>query len=296
MAADLRVGIVGAGEWAAQVYGPIFDRGEGTRVSAAWSRTPGRAAAVGPEVADLDALIAASDAVVIAVAPDAQPDIAVRCLEAGRPTMLEKPLALDLDGARRITDAAARTGTPTQLMLTYRYGRPVREFLAGLAARDAPPTWGHAEFVTGVMLRLESGGWRAGTPDGGGGAVYDLGPHLLDLVVASMGPLDGDGVVAARGDRHGATCLTAHAGGGGCVSVLDGWAPVEPSRTELEVGGPGWVARCDARGGDRDELFETMRREFAQTARSGRSHALDAAHGLALQETVAAVAAAIGAR
>jgi predicted dehydrogenase len=287
--APLRIGIAGAGSWARDAYAPIIGRNPDARVSAVWSRTPGRAAEIGPEVPDLDALIDVSDAVVVAVVPDAQPEVAVRCLEAGRPTLLEKPLALDTQGAERIAEAAARTGTPTQMMLTYRYAGSVRDFLARLARGGRVPTWGRAQFVSGVMLRPEAGGWRA---EARGGAVHDLGPHLLDLVMAALGTVVG---VEARGDHRGFVALTEHESGAACVSAIHAHAPVDPSRTEIVVGGPGWIETCDARRDPPLDAVATAVDEFVETARSRRPHALDAAHGLALQRVLAAVDGALAA-
>lgn len=46
----------------------------------------------------------------IAIRPEAQPDVAVRCIEAGKHVLCQKPLALNPIEARRIVDAAAFMG------------------------------------------------------------------------------------------------------------------------------------------------------------------------------------------
>ena len=60
----------------------------------------------------VDAILADSNVVIvdIAILPQAQPDVAVRCLEAGKHILCQKPLALTPSDARRIVDTAQVMG------------------------------------------------------------------------------------------------------------------------------------------------------------------------------------------
>ena len=69
--------------------------------------------------------------------PDVQAALAPRAARAGKALLLEKPIALDLAGARALADAVAESGVVTQLVLTKRYHRSTRAFLAAAAAFDA---------------------------------------------------------------------------------------------------------------------------------------------------------------
>jgi predicted dehydrogenase len=283
-AADpLRVGLIGSGPWARAVTGPVLAAGPETRLAGVWSRTPAHRAAAAeqlgaPAFGDVDALLEACDAVAIAVTPEAQPDLAVRVARAGKPMLLEKPLAAGVDGARRVAAAVEEAGVPTLMMLSYRFHPLLPAFAEAAAAVGA--LGGRGCFLSGAFLPGSpyACGWRLAR-----GALLDVGPHLLDLHEVALGEI---AEVHAAGDVHGWLSLTLrHASGATsqasiCCRVASG------SRTEVEVFGPGGVARFDGREGDPREVGANMRATFARVAR-GEPHPCDARRGVRLQELVA---------
>ncbi len=89
-----------------------------------------------PHFPDLASLVAAErpDGVVIASPNDRHTDDAVRCLEAGIPVLVEKPIAHTMEAARRIVEAEARSGVPVLVGHHRRHSaaiREAREVLAG---------------------------------------------------------------------------------------------------------------------------------------------------------------------
>ena len=226
---------------------------------------------------DADALIAASDAVAIAVTPDAQPDLAVRAAEAGKSVLLEKPLAADLADAERLTDAIEQAGVGSLLMLTYRFHPGLARFADAAAAVDALGGWGC--FLSGAFLPGSpyARGWRLER-----GALLDVGPHLLDLHEIAFGEIVD---IEAAGDPHGWVALTlTHESGVTSQGSLCCRLAME-SRTEVECFGTNGTARFDGRDGDRAELGANIRRAFADVARGG-THPSDARRGLHLQELI----------
>lgn len=288
----VRVGLAGAGPWARMVHAPLLGAGPETELVGVWSRTRDHAAAVAEEqrvttFATFDELLDSVDAVALAVAPAAQPEFAVRAAEAGKALLLEKPLALDVAGARRIADAVAAAGIGSIMLLTYRFADVVRDFLA--EAAGAEPHGARACFISGAFLGgAFAGGWRLER-----GALLDVGPHILDLVDAAMGP-----VVSVRGQgdpRVWIDLLLTHESGAQSAVTLSCASAIEPSRTEIEIYGRDRSLRVDARAGARAESFARVRAEFAHVARTGDRHPCDAARGLAIQELIARAEAAIGA-
>jgi predicted dehydrogenase len=282
MAAPIRVGLIGAGPWARGVTGPVFASGPETTVAGVWSRTEASASevagALGVEAfADVDALIAASDAVAIAVVPDAQPDLAVRAAEAGKPVLLEKPLAEDLAGARRIVDAVETNGVGSLVMLTYRFHPALQTFAAHAAGFDA--LGGRGCFLSGAFLAGSpyARGWRLER-----GALLDVGPHLLDLLECALGEITD---IAAAGDRHGWVALSlTHASGVTSQGSLCCRAAME-SRTEVELFGPSGTLLFDGRSGDPRGVGTNLRRAFAAVVQ-GVPHPADARRGLHLQQLI----------
>ncbi len=215
-----------------------------------------------------------------------QPDLAVRAAGAGKALMLEKPLALDVAGAERIAAAVADAGVGSVMVLTYRYAPQVRDFLE--RAASFPATGGRACFLSGAFLggAFAASSWRMEH-----GALLDVGPHILDLVDAALGP-----IVKVR--VHGDTqtwlgILADHEDGAGSETSISCRAAITPSRTEVELFGPEGSLAVDGRADSRDVVFANLRTDFAAVAASGGPHPCDAARGLHLQRILALVQAAL---
>jgi 2-hydroxy-4-carboxymuconate semialdehyde hemiacetal dehydrogenase len=63
------------------------------------------------------------DAVIVASPSELHEAHAIRCLEAGKPTLLEIPIAMSLEGAKRVVAAAERAGVPFGLCHPMRFRR-----------------------------------------------------------------------------------------------------------------------------------------------------------------------------
>ncbi|CDN44461.1 MULTISPECIES: Gfo/Idh/MocA family protein [Paenibacillus] len=116
---------------------------------------------------------------------DSHADIAIAALEAGKHVMCEKPMAKTADDARRMLEAAKRTGKKLTIGYQNRF-RSDSRFLKDACAKDelgevyyakahairrrAVPTWG-------VFLDEEKQG---------GGPLIDIGTHALDLALWMM--------------------------------------------------------------------------------------------------------------
>ncbi len=278
----LAVGLAGAGEWASRVHAPLWAAGPETRLAGVWSRRTEQSALLAaahgaPVFGSFEALVEASEAIVFALPPSVQAGLAPVAAACGRAVLLEKPLATDVDGAERVADAVEAAGVGSLMGLTYRFNPVVREFLR--RAADFDVAGARACFLSGVFLAGRFGGtWREQY-----GALLDVGPHLLDLVQAAMGSFDG---MTGRTSPGGWTSLVARHGSGAVSELaICCHAAMMPSRTEMELFGLGGSLFVDARQG-RDESFKVLRSEFAETARAGGGHPLDARHGVEVQKWV----------
>ena len=279
--APVAVGLVGAGPWAATMHGPVLAAGPQTRLTAVWARRPEAAdhlaARLGTCAArSYEELLDRCEAVAFAVPPDVQAALAPRAARAGKALLLEKPLALDLGAARALADAAAEHDVVTQLVLTKRYHPRTREFLtaaAGFAAAGARSRYLHGAFLAGEMAT----GWRLTL-----GALYDLGPHLLDLADAALGPIED---VRAAGDSRRWIELTCrHRGGAVSQMSLSGAVGLASSQAGIELFGAAGTRGLDFGTVDHAECWPVLRAEFAAAVRSGVPHPLDVRRGLMLQE------------
>lgn len=280
--AALAVGLVGAGPWAARAYAPMLAAGPETRLAGVWARRPEAARELaanhGSQAAEsFEALLERCDAVAFAVPPDVQAEMAVIAAGAGRHLMLDKPLALTLGAAERVVEAADRAGVVTQLMLTHRFRPKTREFLA--AAQALRPLGANFSFLSSAFLEGPyATPWRKEH-----GALFDLGPHVFDLLEETLGPIE---EVRASGDPRTWVSVTCrHRGGAVCVGGLSGIVP-GPSTFQIDVVGATGATRFDGVAGASTEPWSAARRSFVEAVRAGRSGPLDAARGLRLQRVI----------
>lgn len=136
-----------------------------------------RAAAVAAELgvvahASLDALIAASDAISCVVPTTAHHEVGMAILAEGRHLFVEKPIAVTLDEADAMVDAAAKAGVVLQVGHVERFNRAVRAAWPYLAD----------------PLFVQSDRLAPYTPRGADVAVVlDLMIHDIDLVATIVG-------------------------------------------------------------------------------------------------------------
>lgn len=277
----VRVGLVGAGPWARAMHARMLAAGSETELTAVWARRPEAAAEVaapyGAAVAGSFAeLLDGCEAVDFAVPPAVQAGLAVRAAAAGKALLLEKPLGPDLGAARAVADAVAEHGVVSQLVLTKRYHPATRDFLRRAAAADV--TGARSCYLHGAFLGGEfATAWRLEH-----GALLDLGPHLLDLLDAAVGPVT---AVRGTGDPRRWIELTCeHENGAVSQASLSGSVRLPAARTRIELFGPGGELVYDTAGLDHERCWPVLRREFAAAVRAGRPGDLDARRGLRLQE------------
>ncbi|MCT9009062.1 Gfo/Idh/MocA family protein [Streptomyces rhizosphaerihabitans] len=282
--APVRVGLVGAGPWARAVHARVLAAGPETRLTSVWARRPEAAretaAPHGATVAaTFEELLDDCEAVAFSVPPSVQAELAVRAAEAGKALLLEKPLALDPASARRLVDAIDASGVVSQLVLTNRYHPATRRFLAEAQALDV--SGARSCCLSGAFLGGDfATPWRLEH-----GALLDLGPHLLDLLDAALGP-----IVRVRGagdPRRWLELTCEHDNGTVSQASLSGSVDVERGITRIELFGRHPELVFDGGAIDHEESWPVLRREFATAVRSGRPGELDAHRGLHLQTLIA---------
>ncbi len=281
MSAPLAVGVIGAGPWARMVTGPVLAAGPQTRVTGVWSRTPERASEIAqqldvPSFDSVDALFDTCDAVAIAVAPAAQPPLAVAAARAGKALLLEKPLGADLEGAEAIAAAEPRA----LVMLSNRFNPALDAFLD--AARGVEPMGGRGCFISSSFLDGPFAyGWRLER-----GAVLDVGPHLLDLLDAALGEIV---EVHAEGDPLGWVSLVCRHASGVTSSASLCCSAATEGQTEVQVFGRRGTAVYDG-AVDYHAWADRVRDGLVAVAR-GEKHVASVDRALHLQRLIASIEA-----
>lgn len=299
----VRVGLVGAGQWAATMHAPMHTAGAETELVGIWSAGGGSAALAAKHgvraFGSFEELLASCEAVDFAVPPTVQADLAPRAADAGLALLLEKPLGGSLEQASAVAEAVQHNGTPNAVVLTKRYHPQTRSFLAAAAElrQEAPVlgvtgTYLHGGFLAGGFLSagLPAGQRKAGWRDEFG-ALYDLGPHLLDLMELAAGPIE---AVSAHGSREYVALTTFHAGGATGQASLSGSVQLPSVRTRLSLYSPAGTLDYTTEGMDHAECWPILRREFADAVRLGSRPSVDVERAVEIQAIVEA--AAISAR
>jgi predicted dehydrogenase len=272
------------------MHAAMLTGGPETELAGVWARRPQAAEdlaqAYGVKAFEsFPALLDACEAVAFAVPPAVQAPLARQAAAAGKALLLEKPLSLELEPARELVAAIDAAGVVSQLVLTKRYHPSTVEFLSRAAAfptDGARMVYAHGAFLGGEFAT----GWRLER-----GALYDLGPHALDLLDAAIGPIR---AIRAVGDpRRWVEVTCEHDSGRVSQVSLSGSVGVPRSETEIRLYGRDGVLAYDIAAIDHSECWPHLRRSFAAAVRSGVPTALDAHRGLMLQELIVRAAASL---
>jgi predicted dehydrogenase len=274
----LRCGLLGTGHWAQITHAPALAAADGIEFAAVWGRNPAAAADLAAAHGvtarpDLDEFLASVDAVVFAVPPDVQSDIALRAARAGKHLLLEKPIALSADAADELVRAVDETGVASVVFFTSRFQPEVRAWLSQVTRSG--PWHGASAAWFGDALEPESPfntPWRREK-----GGLWDLAPHLVSLLWASLGPVTA--VTADAGWADVTHLVLHHDGGATSTGTVTLSAPAGADRVELSLWGePGWSAAPTI-----EEPVSALRvalAELAAAARSGRAdHPCDVRFG-----------------
>lgn len=214
------------------------------RLAAAWDPDPSvvPGALASHAVRELDTAISRADAVVVYAPTDRRPEICVRAARAGRPILVEKPVARTAAEARAAARELERSRTPALAALFLGELPALARLRAVLRARLLGRLAGaNASFVHGGALNGMLGGraaWMQDPRRAGVGGFGDLGLHLVDAF-ATLGPLPVLEALTLDRGRPGAGDLGGAAvGRWGDVPLLlrTSWVTV-PAELELSVTG-----------------------------------------------------------
>jgi predicted dehydrogenase len=174
-----RVGVIGCGDWGANHVRTLAGLGVLAAVADNDAAKAGRLAAehdcraMRPEE-----LIAAPDidALVLALPAELHAATALKVIEAGKHVLVEKPMALEIDGARAVVAAARERGVVAMTGHVLRF-HPAFEALERLVRDGA---LGRIRYVYSTRIGL--GKFFTNTD-----ALWDIAPHDLSLLLAITG-------------------------------------------------------------------------------------------------------------
>ncbi|MFD7936683.1 Gfo/Idh/MocA family protein [Streptomyces sp. NPDC054950] len=287
----MRIGLLGTGPWAQMVHAPVLQAHEALDFVGVWGRRPEAAKELADRHGtraydDVDALLTDVDAVAVALPPDVQARLAVRAAGAGCHLLLDKPVAATVPGARAVVRAVREAGVASVVFFTTRF---VPEAGAWIAEQAQTGGWftGRAEWLGDVFHG--TGDHPFATPwRGEKGALWDVGPHALSVLLPVLGDVRRV-TAAARGPRDTVHVVLDHVDGASGTLTLSLTAPPAATGSGVELRGTAGVTRLPQGGGDAADALTRAADALLVSARDGRPHACDAAFGLRVTEILADV-------
>ena len=213
MTRPIRFGVAGTAFWAREVpysrAGRTIGHRPRRRVGTQCRTTRSAAQSRGIQAfRTFDEMLDHVDAVSVAVAPDAQPSLALAAARAGKHLLLEKPIALSSAAAMPLIKAIASNGVASIVFFMRRFVPLIAD-----AVDDAARQHWHS-----ASVRVHSAALTSATPfsnspwrHNDGAELWDIGPHALSILVPILGPVIR---IDARRQPGGCTTFTTtHVGG-----------------------------------------------------------------------------------
>ena len=187
----LRWGIAGYGDVVVRRALPAL-AALGQEVAGIWGRNPERAADVarrygaGRGFSCFDSLLEATEVVYIATPVVDHVPLAGLALRAGRPVLVEKPLAGGLADGKALL--AGWGGTPAGAVAYYRRLAPAWRAVAELVSERRPVRIAIGFRKVFSPEKENPQYWRTRSEISGGGVLADAGCHRIDLLYSLLGP------------------------------------------------------------------------------------------------------------
>jgi predicted dehydrogenase len=289
----MKFGLLGTGPWAARTHGPALATHKDARLTGVWGRRPEAARALADELGtrpydDVDALFSDCDAVAVALPPDVQAPLAVRAAEAGCHLLLDKPVATVPEAARQVTGAVRASGVASVVFFTLRFDEPTAAWIEEQARAGGWLT-GRADWLSPVFGGGDSpytaSPWRRER-----GALWDVGPHALSVLLPVLGDVDDlDAVRAVRGAGDTVHAVLRHELGASSTCTVSHSMPPAASGVSAELRGPAGTARLPERNGAPADAFARAVDALEESARTGRAHPCDVRFAQRVTEILAQV-------
>lgn len=199
---EIRWGIIGCGDVVEKKSGPAFQRIPNSKLVAVMRRDRRKAAdfALRHQVPkyydDAQSLIEDHEvnAIYVATPPSTHEAYAVAALRADKHLYLEKPMAMDTEGAMRIRKAAAESKGKL-VIAHYRRALPAFKKVKNILNTGPIGDVLLADIrilqpVKSDLVATSDSNWRINPAISGGGLFHDLAPHHLDLMHHFFGDVE----------------------------------------------------------------------------------------------------------
>ncbi|ACQ81606.1 oxidoreductase domain protein [Beutenbergia cavernae DSM 12333] len=227
----LRAGVIGLG-WAGQQHVNAYAAAPGVELVALAAKEEELLASIGDahgvagRFTDWQQMLAEADLDVVSIATPTflHSPMTVAALEAGLHVLCEKPMAENATAAARMVAAAESAGRVLDIAFNHRQ----RGDVAALRSVVESGVLGKIYYAKAGWLRRQGipglGTWFTRADSAGGGAMMDIGVHMLDMALHLMGEPT---VTAASASTHAEFGPLGRGGSGFGISTVEEGVPFE---------------------------------------------------------------------
>ena len=276
----MRIGLIGTGYWAAEVHAAGVQAADGGELVGVWGRDPDKTRALADRYgitahADPADLFADVDAVTFAVPPSVQAPLAVQAARAGCHLLLEKPTALTVAEAEAIAEAVDAAGVACTVFFTARHTAPVEQWVEQVQDQGGW-TGGAATWVGSIFHEGNPFGhspWRREH-----GALWDIGPHALSMLLPVLGPVTDVSAISGPGDT--VHLVLRHGSGASSTATVSLTVPQPAAALRFDVYGEnGWASIPTDHGVEAVDAHTSAVGSLLAAAAGGPAHPCDARFG-----------------
>lgn len=230
-----RFGLIGTGIWARDIHAPAAAASEAVQFTSVLGRNQQLTSALADAhgvmaYADLATFLESVDMVGIALPPAVQPEFALAAIAAGKHVLLEKPVATDFSTANRIARQCDERGVASLVFFTQLLIPRVRAWIDGALETGG---WigaridSFSRVLVDPMSPYYSTDWRHKA-----GALWDIGPHAVALLVSVLGRVQQVAASSGPGDLRALT-FTHESGAVATVTLAMDVPALLPGETAL---------------------------------------------------------------
>jgi predicted dehydrogenase len=184
----MRIGLVGYGNGGRYFHAPYIVAAKGVELAGVVVRNPARRAQLAVDYPGVKAygslaeiLAAGVEAVVITTPPETRRDLVLQAVAGGVHVVADKPFAPDAAGARELIAAAKAAGVALNVFHNRRWDADLRTLAAVMQRGELGKVWR-------IESRFDQDQPGSLDPGPHGGALRDLGAHLVDQLLFLLGP------------------------------------------------------------------------------------------------------------
>ncbi|MCL5047630.1 MAG: Gfo/Idh/MocA family oxidoreductase [Firmicutes bacterium] len=197
----MKFGLVGTGPWAEMCHAKGLSASDDVDFIGIYSRNTEKvnelAAKFGVQpFNDYLQMLNEVDAISFCVPPAVQVELAVMAASHGKHLLLEKPIALSSTSAMRLVEAVERANVASVVFFIFHFAEPERSLLTDLRNQVWDGGW-IRWFGSAFSLNspYKDSTWRKDK-----GALWDLGPHAISILLPVLGDIKNISAIYGKGD------------------------------------------------------------------------------------------------